>query len=126
MMETEKNVSMKSKRKRGAQPNNLNAFRHGFYSRLFRPLEGEDLEDMLNTGLEDEIAMLRVVTRRTFELANQGTDIDEAIKALGAMGLASIRLSRLLKAQQELGEGDEALSALSTALNDILKEWGRI
>lgn len=126
MMETEKNVSMKSKRKRGAQPNNLNAFRNGFYSRLFRPLEGEDLEDMLNTGLEDEIAMLRVVTRRTFELANQGTDIDEAIKALGAMGLASIRLSRLLKAQQELGEGDEALSALSTALNDILKEWGRI
>jgi len=126
MMETEKNVSMKSKRKRGAQPNNLNAFRHGFYSRLFQPLEAEDLEDMLNTGLEDEIAMLRVVTRRTFELANQGTDIDEAIKALGAMGLASIRLSRLLKAQQELGEGDEALSALSTALNDILKEWGRI
>jgi hypothetical protein len=59
-------------------------------------------------------------------LADRGSDIDGTIKALGAMGLASIRLSRLLKAQKELGEGDEALSALSTALDDILKEWGRI
>lgn len=126
MMAIEKDNSKNGKRKRGAQPNNLNAFQHGFYSRLFRPMEAEDLENKLNTGLEDEIAMLRVVTRRTFELADRGSDIDGTIKALGAMGLASIRLSRLLKAQKELGEGDEALSALSTALDDILKEWGRI
>lgn len=76
--------------------------------------------------MEDEIAMLRVATRRTFELAGGAQDIDQAIKALGAMGLASIRMSRLLKAQKELGDCDQALSALEIALNDVLKEWGRI
>ena len=34
----------KNKRKQGAQPGNLNAFRHGFYSKLFQPLDAEDLE----------------------------------------------------------------------------------
>lgn len=123
-MAIEKNNCKNGKRKRGAQPNNLNAFQHGFYSRLFRPLEAEDLENKLNTSLEDEIAMLRVVTRRTFELADQTNNIDELIKALGAMGLASIRTSRLLKSQKDLGNGDQALSVVSNAINQVLKEWG--
>ncbi len=114
----------KNKRKRGAQPGNLNAFRHGFYSKLFKPLNAEDLEGIFSTSLEEEIAMLRVATQWTFNLANQVDDIDQAIKALGALGLASIRTSRLLKSQKELGNGDQALSAISTAINEVLKEWG--
>jgi hypothetical protein len=61
----------KNKRKRGAQPGNLNAFRHGFYSKLFKPLNAEDLEGIFSTSLEEEIAMLRVATQWTFNLANQ-------------------------------------------------------
>ena len=114
----------KNKRKRGAQPGNLNAFRHGFYSKLFKPLNAEDLEGIFSTSLEEEIAMLRVATQWTFNLANQVDDIDLAIKALGALGLASIRTSRLLKSQKELGNGDQALSVVSNAINEVLKEWG--
>ncbi len=114
----------KNKRRRGAQPGNLNAFRHGFYSNLFKPLNAEDLEGIFSTSLEEEIAMLRVATQWTFNLANQVDDIDLAIKALGALGLASIRTSRLLKSQKELGDGDKALSVVSNAINEILKEWG--
>ena len=68
--------------------------------------------------------MLRIATRRTFELTNQADDIDQTIKALGALGLASIRTSRLLKSQKDLGDGDQALEIISAALNEVLKEWG--
>jgi hypothetical protein len=115
----------KNKRKRGAQPGNLNAFQHGFYSKLFKPLEAKDLESLLAMNFEEEIAMLRTATQRTFELANQVDDIEQAIKALGALGMASIRTSRLLKTQKELGNGDQALSAISAAINEFLKERGR-
>ena len=43
---------------------------------------------------------------------------------LGALGLASIRISRLLKSQKELGDGDQALAIISAAINDLLVEKG--
>ena len=43
---------------------------------------------------------------------------------LGALGVASIRLAKLLQAQKELGgDGDQVLAALSEALNDVLQDW---
>lgn len=123
-MTTDRNIKKKTKRNRGAQPGNLNAFRHGFYSKVFKPLDPDDIERILSTNLDEEIAMLRTATLTTFELVNEADDIDQSIKALGALGLAAIRTSRLLKAQKELGNGDEADSALRRAINDILKEWG--
>ena len=74
--------------------------------------------------LEEEIVMLRKATQHTFGLAYQVDDIDQAIKVLGALGLASIRNSHLLKSQKELGDGDQALSVVSNAINEVLKEWG--
>ena len=123
-MGSDQKIKKKVPRKRGAQTGNLNAFRHGFYSKVFKPLDADDIEQILSTNLEEEIAMLRTATLRTFELANNADDIDQSIKALGALGLASIRTSRLLKAQKELGNGDEADSALRNAINDVIKEWG--
>ena len=123
-MASSRNVEQKNKRKRGAQPGNLNAFKHGFYSKLFEPLSREDIENLLSMNLEEEIVMLRNATQNTFILANQVDDIDQAIKVLGALGQASIRTSRLLKSQKELGDGDQALSVLSNAINEVLKEWG--
>ena len=113
-----------NKRQRGAQPGNLNAFRHGFYSKLFEPLSSEDRKQILSTNLDEEIAMLRAATIKAFNLADQADDINQSIKALGALGLAAIRTSRLLKAQKELGNGDQADSAVRAAIQDVLKEWG--
>ncbi len=121
-MKTNNKMPKNNKRKRGGQPGNINALRHGFYSSLFKPLEAKDLEDILSTGLEDEIAILRVATRRAFKLANDADDIDQMIKALGALGLVSIRTSRFLKVHKEIGDGDLALDATSTAFNEVLKE----
>lgn len=123
-MVSDRKIKKKIKRNRGAQPGNLNAFRHGFYSKVFKPLDSDEIKQLLTIDLEEEIAMLRIATLRTFELVDQTHNIDQSIKALGALGLAAIRTSRLLKAQKELGNGDEADTALKTAINDVLKQWG--
>lgn len=110
-----------NQRKRGGQPCNINAIKHGRYTRIVPP---EELPHILTSNLNEEIRMLRSATRRVFELADQAADIDQAIKVLGALGLASIRTSRLLKSQKELGDGDQALAVIFAAINEMLVEWG--
>ena len=124
MMTTEPNAKNDVRRKPGAQPGNINALKHGNYAQFTVPDQAKENAEILSSSLEHEITMLRIATRRTFELANQADDIDQAIKALGALGLASIRTSRLLKSQKELGDGDQALQVISAAINELLEEWG--
>jgi len=111
-------------RKRGGQPGNINALKHGRYVRPVPPEDSQGSTYILTMSLDEEIGMLRIATRRVFELADQARDIDQAIKVLGALGLASIRISRLLKSQKELGDGDQALAIISAAINDLLVEKG--
>ncbi len=58
----------KERRKRGAQPDNQNARKHGFYSRVLD--EAGQLDFELATGVEgidDEIALLRVKIKSLLE-----------------------------------------------------------
>ena len=115
------------RKKRGAQPRNLNALRHGFYSEQFKNGEVTDLDALISEGLTDEINMLRVITRRVMELANDVEKLDTAVEVLGALGLAATRLAGLLKIQKILGTDDgEVTAAISEALTEILKEWNRL
>lgn len=114
-----------TKRKPGGQPGNLNALKHGFYSKHFRNAEYADLDIFLIDGLADEIAMLRVVTRRVLELANGMDDLEAGINLLGVLGLACTRLAGLLKVQKMLGgdENDEVSKAISIALSEVIEEF---
>ena len=51
-------TNVNPKRKRGGQPCNTNALKHGFYSHRFNNLELADLGTALSDGLTDEIALL--------------------------------------------------------------------
>jgi hypothetical protein len=114
------------RRKRGAQPGNRNAFKHGYYGRYFATLENGDLDALLSGGLQDEITMMRVITRRVMKLSKGVTNLDEAITVLGALGNAATRLAVLLKTQKLLGDEqpDEVTAALNQALSDVIKELG--
>jgi hypothetical protein len=125
---------MIDKKKRGGQPGNWNALKHGFYSRQFQAGETVDLENTEEWGLTSEINMLRVMTRRLFELAGahstssgQGCgDVQELAGTLGALGTASIRLASLMKTQKLLGSDskeDEVAAAISQAIDEVMKEW---
>jgi len=111
-------------RKRGSQPGNQNAFKHGFYSKIFARVEKADLEALLSQGLDDEIAMLRVATRRFFELATGCDDLVRAATALNALGLAASRLGDMLSLQDRLtgSQKDHLCETISTAILDLHKE----
>lgn len=109
-----KDLACDEQRKRGGQPGNLNALKHGRYPRVVPPDDSKELPNILSSSLDEEIRMLRKATRRVFELAQQAEDIDLAIKSLGSLGLAMIRTSRLLKSQKEWGWGPGAGSHLGS------------
>jgi hypothetical protein len=116
---------MMAERKRGGQPGNLNALRHGFYSKQFKADELTFLEANSVVGLENEIAMLRVVTRRLLALA-ETTDLQEMISVVGILGMTASKLAGLLRTQAKLGGEDrEITDAISNALDEILREWKR-
>jgi hypothetical protein len=120
-------------KRRGGQPGNLNALKHGFYSRSFKHLENSDLEAMLAQDLDSEIAMLRVVVRRAFELSTApadgetekepGKELDQAIHVMNSLGMASIRLGNLLKIQAMLGKREGDIGAvISEALKEVARD----
>ena len=118
---------MDAKRKRGGQPGNTNALKHGFYARKFHELEAEDLQVALQGKLQDEIDMLRVTIRRVFDLATDETlDLEASSRALGTLGVASTRLAGLLNTQKLLyGKQDEVMLALHQAIKEVNEELRR-
>ena len=53
------------KRRRGAQPGNRNAVKHGYYSRAFPREENRDLRSAADVrGLDEEIALVRHVIKK--------------------------------------------------------------
>ena len=54
-------IEGEDKRKRGGQPQNQNARKHGFYSKHLTPEQLQDFDDALDiSSLDQEIALLRV------------------------------------------------------------------
>ena len=80
-------------RSRGGQPGNKNALKHGFYSTGFQPAECDDLEAMIDGGLTNEIAMLRVLARRLMERASDAGDIEAMVAVLDALGSTATKIS---------------------------------
>ena len=115
-----------SERKPGAQPGNVNALKHGFYSRAFNERELSDLDAALETGLQSELAMLRVATRRFFELANNAEDqnLEEAGQTLALLSMAAGKLAAITRIQHLLGgdQKDEILQSISAAIDIVTKE----
>jgi hypothetical protein len=97
----------------------------GFYARAFRSDELADLYAMLAEGLQDEITMLRLATRRVIAFLDEFQTPKEAVATLGALGLAATRLSTLLRTQKLLASGEHDTSAaLSQALAEVVEELG--
>jgi hypothetical protein len=84
-------------RRRGAQPGNLNAVSHGFYSTRFKKAERTAIENSDFTGLADEIALLRLYIRRVVAESLQFDDFAVHLEALRVISLASASLTSLIK-----------------------------
>jgi hypothetical protein len=86
------------KRKKGAQPGNRNARKHGFYSKVLTP----EQQDVLNlatrvTGLDREVAILRLKIASI--LKNDPQNVELLARAAGS-------LAYLLRTRQRLMSSD--------------------
>ncbi len=107
------------KRKRGAQPENKNALRHGFYSSAFKARELQFLDKMPLTDLSAEIELIRVMNSRYLEAVKAGsqpTDPEAQLSALRAVTLSANAITSLLRIQALTAAMDEEEDALRDQL----------
>ena len=111
-------------RKPGAQPGNKNALKHGFYSCLFSSQEHLDIETNGQDGLDSEIAMLRIVTRRVLDLSSGVEDLETAFKLLALLSLASRRIAAMQRVQVLLApsKSDDFRTIVDEAIDEALHE----
>ena len=137
-----------AKRKRGGQPGNTNAYKHGLYSKNFSLSERRGLETVKGVVLADEIALLRVLIRRFAEeiLSTQGAAPSESAEAeaarsrlsavpntsvfgqhLSVVSEAMLRLASLLRTDHMLGGSQSStfIKQLSLVLEEITDENAR-
>ena len=114
-----------TRKRKGAQPGNLNALKHGFYSESFKNLSSNDIEAVLSEGLDDEIALLRVLLRKFVDMTEGFENLNQAAQILDLAGMTATRLGNLLKIQSLLGgKGDETLQILNEVIEEVNKEFG--
>jgi len=80
---------------------------------------------MLEEGLESEINLLRIVTRRVFDMAAEIATLEEGYALLSVLSDATVRLATILRTQSILHgkpHDDNAWDQISRALVDINKE----
>jgi hypothetical protein len=113
-------------RKRGGQPGNTNALKHGFYTKNFSLAERRGLQAVEGVVLGDEIALLRVLIRRFAEQiqGSQGVSLNESAQHLAVISEAMLRLASLLRTDHMLGgsESDTLATQLQNAMNGVLDE----
>jgi hypothetical protein len=114
--------STRPPRQRGGQPGNLNALKHGFYSRYFKSTEIEAIGGLPEDDLRQEIAALRVVIRRIMQMSASIDDMNTGLRLLSTLSAAATQLSGLVKAQsliQQIGTED----SFEEALRQAILEW---
>jgi len=115
-----------AKRKRGGQPGNTNAFKHGFYTKNFSLAERRGLQAANGVVLGDEIALLRVLIRRFAEQIQSSQDVapSESAQYLAVIGEAMLRLGSLLRTDHMLGGAQSStfIKQLSLVLQEITDE----
>lgn len=110
-------------RRRGAQPGNLNALKHGFYAKHFKSDELAQLADATAQNLNGEIGLSRIAARRVLGLLDEVETPEEKAALLNAITMAAMRVASLLKTKKYLsGDGDGVGVSLQEALRDVALE----
>lgn len=112
-------------RKRGGQPKNRNALKHGFYQKTFRADEISDLETLMTEGIDDEIYALRVTLRRVLALAHDDDlGLDETAGVLDSAARAATALATLMRTRRLISPdtGNDTARAIGDALAAVARE----
>jgi hypothetical protein len=94
-------------KKRGGQPNNRNAYKHGFYSKYFSAFENRALSALPITDMTNEIGLLRVQIDRFMQAYTSSLDeldYEERLAALRVITMAVGRIASLERIQSSAGK----------------------
>jgi len=113
-------------RKKGGQPGNTNALRHGYHSHRFKPTQLADLEVQFGEGLSNEIFAVKVAISDLIIMSGKHDKTkSDLVGTLDTLSGASIRLATLLRTQDALkNRTSDILSALNVGLTEVLDELG--
>jgi hypothetical protein len=83
-----------------------------------------DLESLSQDGLNSEIAMLRIVTRRVFDLSTGVEDLETISRLLALLSLASGRIAAMQRVQVLVASNrpDELKTIFSEAIDEAFHE----
>jgi hypothetical protein len=109
------------KRRRGGQPGNGNALRHGLYSKYFTEAEMHGLDENLKGEFHDEIALARIQLCRLAEILKDYKELpfEEYIAASNALNNYLDRIQRLSRAQHFMYSNQATLEQALAELADI-------
>jgi hypothetical protein len=113
-----------TKRASGAQPANDNALRHGFYSRSFTSAENSGLDSDIRGEFYDEINLARVNANRLAELLKDYRTMPLADVISAANGLNNYleRIQSLTRAQRVVFQNLTTIEQALAELKDIPPE----
>ena len=110
----------------GAPLGNANALKHGFYTRRIkkRDLSGVEATDI--KSLAEEIAIIRIFTRRLVESCDPYADLYELAGILRILCLASTTITRIIKVHYLLSaSNDDFGQELDEAIRQVHEEWAK-
>lgn len=113
-------VQQKAKRKKGAQPGNINALRHGFYARDLGKISPSQYSEVEMRNLLGEAAMLKDYMYFIYNCNLGSADSAVLAETLRALSLAGMSLSRLLQVHNHIrivSSDDSSLSDLLDSMN---------
>ena len=112
------------KRRRGAQPGNSNALRHGFYAKSFTDAEMGRLDKDIEGEFVDEIALARTNAARLADLLKdyKNMSLDDFVSASNALNKYLDRIQSLSRAQRYMYRNQTTLEQALAELADIPPE----
>ncbi len=118
-------MSIPPRRRPGAPLGNTNALKHGFYTRRFHKRDLSGVESTNIKGLAEEIALIRIFTRRLVETCDPSADVYDLAGILRAICLASATITRIIRIQSFIANDPNQFDEeLSEALRQVRLEMG--
>lgn len=111
-------------RRRGGQPGNSNALKHGLYARLFPANEFGRLVDVKLVSLQGEIDMFRLVIRRLVDRSSEYDAPELHLRYVVVLCHALSQLTRMVRTQAMLPASDDVAEIISQAITETMEEMG--
>jgi hypothetical protein len=114
-------VPASKKKPRGGQFGNTNALKHGFYASVFNPEEIRKLDQVAQAQLVDEVALVRVLIKRTVISMNVPSNLDlpDHLHALRVITFAASCIEKLERTRRFVFDEHETMSDIINRAIDL-------